>query len=146
VSVPWPGTTISEGHGEHGQDEGARGAVPQARTAGIYVRHSNSCTAAFDKRRCTCTPSWRGRRRSPVTGKPEWSKVTEDRSEILTWLGAAEKAKPAIDKRAQEGQTFASLSDEWMDGVERSPRSPNSSLSTRRSSSSDETDTEPNAS
>jgi hypothetical protein len=61
-------------------------------------------------------------------------------------LGAAEKAKPAIDERAQEGQTFASLSDEWMDGVERSPRSPNSSLSTRRLSSSDETDTEPNAS
>jgi len=53
----------------------------KTRTAGIYVRHSNTCAAAFDKRRCTCTPSWRGRRRSTVTGKPEWSKVKKDRKE-----------------------------------------------------------------
>jgi hypothetical protein len=89
----------------------------KTRTAGIHVRHSTSCPAAFDKRRCTCTPSWRGRRRNPVTGKPEWSKVTKDRAEILTWLGAGERAKQAIDERAEESLTFGSLGDEWMDGV-----------------------------
>ena len=38
--------------------------------------------------------SYRGKRRSPTTGNPEWSKTSKDRSEILTWLGAGEKAKP----------------------------------------------------
>jgi hypothetical protein len=53
-----------------------------------------------------------------VTGKPEWSKVAKDRSEVLTWLGAGEKAKPAIEERAMLGRTFSSLGIEWIDGVE----------------------------
>jgi hypothetical protein len=60
---------------------------------------------------------YRGKRRSPTTGKPEWSKTSKDRSEILTWLGAGEKPKPAVAERAEEGRTFESLADEWIDGV-----------------------------
>jgi hypothetical protein len=37
---------------------------------------------------------------------------------VLTWLGAGEKAKPAVEERAKDGRTFGSLSDEWIDGVE----------------------------
>ena len=37
-------------------------------------------------------PSWRGRRRNPVTGKAEWQQpVTKDRNEVLAWLGPEEK-------------------------------------------------------
>jgi integrase len=99
---------------------GKKGRIAQTRrtkTAGVYVRHKDGCRAAFGEDRCRCEPSYRGKRRSPTTGKPEWSKTSKDRSEILTWLGAGEKAKPAVAERAQEGRTFASLADEWIDGV-----------------------------
>jgi hypothetical protein len=52
-----------------------------------------------------------------TTGKPEWSKTSKDRSEIMTWLGAGEKAKPAVAERAEQGRTFESLADEWIDGA-----------------------------
>jgi integrase len=89
----------------------------KTKTPGVFVRHSNSCPAAFDRRRCRCEPSYRGKRRSPATGKPEWSMVTKDRYEVLTWLGAGDKAKPAVRERSEEGPTFGSLGDEWIDGV-----------------------------
>ena len=43
--------------------------------------------------------------------------VTKDRNEVLTWLGAGDKAKPAVRERSEEGPTFGSLGDEWIDGV-----------------------------
>ena len=89
----------------------------RTKTAGVYVRHKNDCRAAFGEGRCSCEPSYRGKRRSPTTGKPEWSKTSKDRSEILTWLGAGEKAKPAVAERAEDGRSFGSLADEWIDGV-----------------------------
>jgi integrase len=89
----------------------------RTKTAGVYVRHMNDCRAAFGEGRCGCEPSYRGKRRSPTTGKPEWSKTSKDRSEILTWLGAGEKAKPAVAERAEEGRTFQALGDEWIEGV-----------------------------
>jgi integrase len=89
----------------------------RTKTAGVYVRHKNDCRAAFGEGRCSCEPSYRGKRRNPATGKPEWSKTSKDRSEILTWLGAGEKAKPAVVERAEEGRTFGALADEWIEGV-----------------------------
>ena len=100
-----------------GRAKGRTAQFRKTRTPGVFLRHSNSCPAASDRKRCNCEPSYRGKRRSPTTGKPEWSKVTKDRSEVLTWLGAGEKAKPAVHERAEEGRSFASLGDEWMDGV-----------------------------
>jgi integrase len=35
----------------------------------------------------------------------------------VSWLGAGEKAKPAVAERVEEGRTFESLADEWIDGV-----------------------------
>jgi integrase len=101
-----------------GTAKGHTAQFRKTRTAGVYVRHSNDCPAAFETRRCQCAPSWRGRRRNPATGKPEWSKVSKDRSEVLTWLGAGEKAKPAVEERVEQGRSFGSLGDEWMDGVQ----------------------------
>lgn len=89
----------------------------RTKTPGIFVRHSSGCPAAFGRGRCRCEPSYRGKRRSPTTGKPEWSQVTKDRTEVLTWLGAGEKARPAVRERVDDGPTFGSLGEEWMDGV-----------------------------
>ncbi len=105
----------SEDRGQH-----RKGRIAQFRrtnTAGVYVRHENDCREAFGEGRCRCEPSYRGKRRSPTTGKPEWWKTAKDRGEILTWLGAGEKARPAVAERAEEGRTFGSLADEWIDGV-----------------------------
>jgi len=107
----WPRRSrSSENRGEHGK----KGRVAQFRrtkTAGVYVRHKNDRRAAFGEGRCRCEPSFRGKRRSPTTGKPDWSKTS------LTWLGAGERAKPAMAERAEEGRTFESLADQWIDGV-----------------------------
>jgi hypothetical protein len=100
------------------RSKGRTAQFRRTKTPGVFVRHANRCPAAFDRRRCKCEPSYRGKRRSPTTGNPEWSKVTKDRSEVLTWLAAGEKAGPAVEERAAEGRTFMSLADEWMDGVE----------------------------
>jgi integrase len=100
------------------RSKGRTAQFRRTKTPGVFIRHANRCPAAFDRGRCKCEPSYRGKRRSPTTGNPEWSKVTKDRSEMLTWLAAGEKAGPAVEERAAEGRTFTSLADEWMDGVE----------------------------
>ena len=64
----------------------------KTRFPGVYVAHSKACPALDDpSARCRCTPSWRGRRRNPITGKPEWQKpVVKHRTEMLAWLAAAD--------------------------------------------------------
>ena len=52
---------------------------------GLYVRRAARCGARHG-RRCSCEPSDRVKRRSPVTGQPEYSRASKQRSEILTWL------------------------------------------------------------
>ncbi len=65
------------------------------KTRGVYVAHKGNCPALkSDGPRCRCQPSWRGRRRNPATGKPEWqTPVVKDRNEVLTWLAAGEAAR-----------------------------------------------------
>ena len=54
---------------------------------GLYVRHAKRCGARRD-RRCSFEPSYRGKRRNPGTGQPEYSSTSKQRSEILSWLRA----------------------------------------------------------
>src|SRR5215213_10938899 len=90
------------------------------RTPGVYVAHSRRCPADADpEARCRCKPSWRARRRNPITGKPTWSKTSKDRGEVLVWLGSVAKAADHLAEAAERGPTFAELGDEWLDGVER---------------------------
>ena len=90
------------------------------RTPGVYVAHSRSCPAHDDAdARCRCKPSWRGRRRDPVSGKPTWSKTIKDRGEVLVWLGSVSKGADHVAELAARGPSFGSLGDEWLDGVER---------------------------
>jgi hypothetical protein len=90
------------------------------RTPGIYVAHSRSCPADSDREaRCRCKPSWRGRRRDPVSGKPTWSKTVKDRGEVLVWLGAMAAGADHLAELDARGPTLGSLGDEWLDGVER---------------------------
>src|SRR3954466_2064191 len=90
------------------------------RTPGVYVAHSRSCPAHEDAdARCRCKPSWRGRRRDPVSGKPTWSKTMKDRGEVLVWLGSVSKGADHLAELAARGPTLGSLGDEWLDGVER---------------------------
>ena len=56
--------------------------------------------------RCRCKPSWRGRRRDPVTGKPIWQKTTKDRGEVLAWLGRRRARRRARGRAAARGPTF----------------------------------------
>jgi integrase len=89
------------------------------KTPGVYIRHQQHCPAAAqDGSRCRCTPAYRGRRRHPVTGKPQWSRSSTDRAEILTWLGAGRKGGEAARAQAMAGISFGDLSDQWMRGVE----------------------------
>jgi integrase len=86
---------------------------------GVFVRHRKGCPAAADERaRCRCQPSYRGKRRHPATGKPEWSRTYRERAEALTWLSAGEKALPAVREHAAAGPTFGALADEWWAGVQ----------------------------
>jgi integrase len=90
------------------------------RTPGVYVAHSKRCPAHVDAdARCRCKPSWRGRRRDPVSGKPVWSRTSKDRGEILVWLGSIAKAADHLAAAAARGPTFGELGDGWLDGVER---------------------------
>jgi hypothetical protein len=89
------------------------------RTPGVYVAHSKGCPAYADAdARCRCKPSWRGRRRDPVSGKPAWSKTMKDRGEVLVWLGSVSKGADHLAELAARGPTLGSLGDEWLDGVE----------------------------
>src|SRR3954451_14140220 len=89
----------------------------KTRTPGVYVSHTKSCPAFEEPAaRCRCTPSWRGRRRNPVTGKPEWQRpVVKNRAEVLSWLAAGETGDASL---ASQGPTFEQLGDRWIDGVE----------------------------
>jgi integrase len=91
----------------------------KTKTPGVYVAHRLRCPAQeTDDTRCRCEPSWRGRRRHPLTGKPEWQvPVTTDRSEVLAWLGAGEKGRSHLRRAASSGRTVESIGDEWMAGV-----------------------------
>src|SRR3954454_21283066 len=90
------------------------------RTPSVYVAHARSCPAHADaEARCRCKPSWRGRRRDPVSGKPTWSKTMKDRGEVFVWLGSVSKGADHLAELAARGPTFGSLGDEWLDGVER---------------------------
>ena len=92
----------------------------KTKTPGVYVSHSLKCPVATDPRaRCRCEPSWRGRRRSAATGKPEWQKpVTKDRNEVLSWLGANDKAAAFVKEQAAKARPFEELGREWLAGVE----------------------------
>ncbi len=89
----------------------------KTRTPGVYVSHSTRCPAFDDPAaRCRCTPSWRGRRRHPVSGKAEWQRpVVKNRAEVLSWLAAGEVGDVSL---AAQGPTFEQLGDHWIEGVE----------------------------
>src|SRR5215217_3131346 len=90
------------------------------RTPSVYVAHPRSCPAHEDAdARCRCKPSWRRRRRDPVSGKPTWSKTMKDRGEVLVWLGSVSKGADHLAELAARGPTLGTLGDEWLDGVER---------------------------
>ena len=83
--------------------------------------------AATDRgKRCTCEPSYRGKRRSPLTREPEYSRTSKDRSAIVTWLEGGEKATEAVPERRSSGPTFGELARRWREGVQ------NGSIGNRR--------------
>src|SRR3954464_12823471 len=92
----------------------------KTRTPGVYVSHAKRCPAFDDARaRCRCSPSGRGRRRHPLTGKPEWQRpVVKNRAEVLAWLGAAKTGREHLAEVAARGPTFEELGDHWIEGVE----------------------------
>src|SRR3954470_11273369 len=80
----------------------------KTRFPGVYVAHSANCpTNADPSARCRCTPSWRGRRRHPITGKPEWQKpVVKNRAEVLSWLAATDAGSEHLRELAARGPLF----------------------------------------
>src|SRR4051794_16586333 len=91
----------------------------KTRTPGVYVAHSKRCPAYDDPNaRCRCTPSWRGRRRHPLTGEPEWQRpVVKNRAEVLSWLSLT-RDKEQLAQLAARGPLFEELASQWLDGVE----------------------------
>ena len=90
----------------------------KTKTPGVYVRHLQRCPAAEeDSARCRCLPSFRGRRWNADTGKAVWSATFRERSEVLSWLAAQAKGRPALQERVQAGPSFGQLAQEWLDGV-----------------------------
>jgi hypothetical protein len=65
-------------------------------------------------------------RRNPLTGQPEYSPTSKQRSEILTWLEGGHKATEAVRERRAAGPTFGELARRWRAGVE------NGSIAKRR--------------
>ncbi len=92
----------------------------KTRFPSVYVAHSTSCPANADpKARCRCEPSYRGRRRHPITGKPEWQKpVVKSRAEVLSWLAGADAGGEHLREVAAHGPLFEDLAEQWLDGVE----------------------------
>jgi integrase len=92
----------------------------KTKTPGVYVRHEHGCprAKAEDAARCRCTPSFRGRRRHPVTRLPEWSPSMKDRAAVITWLTAAPKGQEVLQEAAAAGPTFRELGKAWLEGVE----------------------------
>jgi hypothetical protein len=92
---------------------------------GLYVRHGAQCRAR-DGKRCSCSPSYRAKRRSPITRRPEYSRTSKDRSALITWLEGGQKATEALQERVAAGPTFGELARRWREGVE------NGSIAKRR--------------
>ena len=92
----------------------------KTKTPGVYVSHEQHCPRANgdDGSRCRCMPSFRGRRRHPVTKRPGWSPSMKDRAAVLTWLSAAAKGEEALQDAAAAGPTFQELGRLWLEGVE----------------------------
>jgi hypothetical protein len=90
----------------------------KTKTPGVYVAHQLRCPMLNnDNARYRCEPSWRGRRRHPVTGAAEWQKpVTKDRNEVLSWLGVGRRGASHTRERAKASRTFESIGDEWLGG------------------------------
>jgi integrase len=85
----------------------------------VYISHQTKCPAYADKSaRCRCNPSYRGRRRHPVTGKPIWQSATKNRAEVLSWLADAELAAELEATGPRSGASLETLGDEWLNGVE----------------------------
>ena len=82
----------------------------KTKTPGVYARHEQHCPRANgdDGPRCRCAPSFRGRRRHPVTKRPEWSPTMKDRAAVLTWLSAAAKGREASRRRRSPGRRSGS--------------------------------------
>jgi hypothetical protein len=91
----------------------------KTRTPGVYLSHAKSCPAFDDATACCrCSPSWRGRRRHPLTGEPEWQRpVVKSPAEVLSWLGAARSGRDHLEELATRGPTFEELGDHWIEGV-----------------------------
>jgi hypothetical protein len=92
----------------------------RTKTPSVYIAHQRRCPA-FDRdgERCRSAPSFRGRRRNPVTGKPEWQRpVTKERSEVLAWLDAGMTDADRARGGRRDKRSFASIGDEWLAGVE----------------------------
>jgi integrase len=92
---------------------------------GLYVRHAKRCRSRQGKR-CSCDPSYRGKRRNPSTREPEYSRSSKARSQVVTWLEGGEKATDAVQERRSAGPTFGELARDWREGVE------NGSIAKRR--------------
>jgi hypothetical protein len=91
----------------------------KTKTPGLQVAHQAGCaTLQREGARCRCSPSYRGRRRSPVTGRPEYSPTSKNRSEVLTWLAARADGREAVQERVEAGRSLGSLGEEWLEGVE----------------------------
>jgi hypothetical protein len=78
---------------------------------GVHVAHQLRCPARDNEDgRCRCEPSWRGRRRHPVTGNAAWQKpVTKDRNEVLAWLGVGKKGAGHVrERRRRSGAPMVS--------------------------------------
>ncbi len=91
----------------------------RTRYPGVFVRHRKTCPAAATAdARCRCEPSFRAKRRDPVSGRVETSRSYRDRNEALSWLTGSERAAPALRERGAAGPTFGTLADEWWTGVE----------------------------
>src|SRR3954447_16792622 len=101
-------------------NEGAMSSYRKTKTPGVYVSHEQHCPRANgdDRSRCRCMPSFRGRRRHPVTKRPGWSPSMKDRAAVLTWLNAAAKGGEAVQEAVAAGPTFRKLGRLWLEGVE----------------------------
>jgi integrase len=85
----------------------------------VYIAHQTKCPAYENAGvRCRCNPSYRGRRRHPVTGKPIWQKATKNRAEVLTWLADAELAAELEASKPHARASYETLGDAWLDGIE----------------------------
>ena len=86
------------------------------------MRHAKRCRSRQGKR-CTWEPSYRGKRRRPLTREPEYSRTSKDRSAIVTWLEGGEKAtRPS----RSADPPFGELAGRWGEGVQ------NGSIGNRR--------------